>query len=161
MQRLRRNQVWLLAALLLTVALVVRVLYVLHTRNYVPRVDAHSYDYLAQTLAKGHGWGYGHSAYRPPGYPIFLAGIYLLVGLPHGVYTDARLVEAVFATLTVALIGAMALQVAGRVTMLISLAIAAVYLPLVLIGVSLMSESLFVVLVLAATNCALRARVAS
>jgi 4-amino-4-deoxy-L-arabinose transferase-like glycosyltransferase len=147
-------------ALLLVLALAVRVAYVLHTQNFVARVDAQSYDYLAATLAKGHGWGYGSSAYRPPAYPIFLAGIYLLVGIPHGVWTDARLVEAFFATLTAGLIGVMAWQLAGRVAALISLAIAALYVPLVMVGVSLMTESLFVLLVLAATNCALRARVA-
>jgi 4-amino-4-deoxy-L-arabinose transferase-like glycosyltransferase len=155
----RRRDV-VVASLLLLLALAVRVAYVLHTKNFVARVDAASYNYLAATLAKGHGWGYGTSAYRPPGYPVFLAGVYLLVGIPHAVFTSARLVEAVLATLSAGLIGLMALQLAGRRVALIALAIAAVYVPLVLVGVSLMSESLFVVLTLAATNCALRARAA-
>jgi 4-amino-4-deoxy-L-arabinose transferase-like glycosyltransferase len=150
-----------IAALLLLLGLAVRVAYVLHTQNFVARVDAQSYNYLAATLAKGHGWGYGNSAYRPPGYPVFLAGVYLLVGIPNTIFSSARLVEAVFATLTVGLIGLMALQVAGRRVALIALAIGAVYIPLVLVGVSLMSESLLVLLVLAATNCALRARTAT
>lgn len=42
--------------------------------------------------------------------------------------------------------------------MLCALAIAALYIPLVLVGMSLMTESLFVPLILAATNCALRSR---
>jgi 4-amino-4-deoxy-L-arabinose transferase-like glycosyltransferase len=150
-----------LATLLLLLALAVRVGYVLHTSNFVARgADAHSYDLLARGLAQGHGWVFGPSAYRPPGYPFFLAGVYTLVGIPHGGWTDARLVEAVLSTVTVGLIGLMALQAAGRAAMLIALAIAAVYVPLVLVGVSLMTESLFVPLVLAATNCALRARTA-
>jgi len=161
--RLTGDRFWWAVGLLLLLGLALRVLYVLHTQNFVARVDARSYDYLAKTLAKGHGWGYGTSAYRPPGYPIFLAGIYLLVGIPHQVnpsWTDARLVEAVFSTIGVGLIGLMAWQVAGRAAALIALFIAALYLPLVLVGDSLMSESLFVLLVLIATNCALRARVA-
>jgi 4-amino-4-deoxy-L-arabinose transferase-like glycosyltransferase len=148
----------IIAGLLLLVALVVRVIYVLHTQNYVARQDAHSYDYLAKQLARGKGWGYPNSAYRPPGFPAFLAGIYLVVGIPNGDYTAARIVEAVFAMVTAGLIGLMVWQLAGRVAALVALAIAALYIPLVLVGVALMSESLFVLLVLAATNCALRAR---
>jgi hypothetical protein len=157
-------------ALLLLLALAVRVGYVLHTSDFATRLDSHIYDSLARGLVQGHGWAYGPSAYRPPGYPIFLAGIYELVGtpngvitsvIPHGVFTSVRLVEAVFATLTIGLLGLLALQIAGRTAMLIALAIGAVYLPLVLVGVSLMSESLFVLLVLAATNCAVRARAAT
>ena len=43
--------------------------------------------------------------------------------------------EAVFSTISLGLIGLMALQVAGRVAALISLAIAALYIPLVIVGV--------------------------
>lgn len=147
-----------LTALLLVLALAVRVGYVLHTHNFVPTQDGRSYHNLASGLAEGHGWELGSSAFRPPGYPFFLAGIYTLVGVPHDVWTSARLVEALVATLTVGLIGVMALQVAGRAAMLITLAIGAVYVPLVLVGMSVMTESLFVPLILAATNCALRSR---
>lgn len=147
-----------LALFLLLLALVVRSAYVLLTPHYVEGVDARSYDELARGLAEGHGWVLGRSAYRPPGYPFFLAGIYTLVGVPHAGWVDARLVQALLSTLTVGLVGLLALQVAGRVAALITLAVAALYTPLVLVGVSLMTESLFVPLVLAATNCALRSR---
>lgn len=149
------------ALALLLVALLVRVGYVLYTPHYVARIDAASYDLLARGLAQGHGWVLGASAYRPPGYPFFLAAIYKLVGVPHGSWTDPRLVQALVSTLTVALIGVLALRVAGRAAMLLSMAIAAVYTPLVLVGVSLMTESLFVPLVLAATICALESRTAT
>jgi 4-amino-4-deoxy-L-arabinose transferase-like glycosyltransferase len=148
------------AAILLALALAVRVGYVLHTTNYFPVTDARSYGILASGLAQGHGWVYGSSAYVPPGYPFFLAGIYDLVGIPHGVWTSPRLVEAVLATVTILLVGLMARQLAGRVAMLIALAVGAFYIPLVLIGVALMNESLFVPLVLAAVICALRSRTA-
>ncbi len=155
-----RARLLTLTALLLGIALAVRVGYVLHTDNFVPVQDGRSYNALGAGLAQGHGWITGSSAFRPPGYPFFLAGIYTLVGVPHVAWTDARLVEALVATVTVALTGLMALQVAGRIAMLITLAIAAVYVPLVLVGVSLMTESVFVPLVLGATNCALRSRAA-
>jgi|GEM_PF-751186 len=159
LSRIARDRFWWIAGALLLLAVAVRVFYVLHTQNYIPRQDAHSYDYLAKQLARGKGWGYPNSAYRPPGFPGFLAAIYLVIGIPNGDYTAARIVLALFATGTVALIGLMAWQLAGRGPALIALLIGAVYLPLVMVGVSLMSESLFVLLVLAATNCALRARV--
>jgi 4-amino-4-deoxy-L-arabinose transferase-like glycosyltransferase len=152
-----RRAVWIAIALLVFTELV-RIAYVLHTRNYVARQDAQSYNYLAQTLARGNGWGYGNSAYRPPGYPVFLAGIYLLVGLPNGVFTAARLVQTLLATATIGLIGVMAWQLAGRRAALISLAIGSIYIPLVLIGVALMTEALFTPLLLIATICALQCR---
>ena len=76
--------------------------------------------------------------------------------MPNHDSTDPRLVEAVVATIGVGLIGLMALQLAGRTAMLITLGIGALYIPLVLVGESLLTESLLVPLILAATNCALR-----
>src|SRR5947209_14218750 len=118
---------WLLVGGLLLFAFLVRAGYVLHTQGFALRNDDKSYDYLARTLAAGHGWGYSGSAYRPPGYPVFLAVVYLIVGIPHGSWTATRLVEAVVSTGTVGLIGTMAWQVAGRRAALISMAIGAVY----------------------------------
>jgi 4-amino-4-deoxy-L-arabinose transferase-like glycosyltransferase len=151
---------WIFLAVgLLLLALLVRVAYVLHTRNFWTNIDASSYNLLASGLAQGHGWVLGSSAYRPPGYPFFLAGVYLVFGVPHTSWTDPRLVQAVLlSTVTVGLIGLMAWQVAGRGAALISMAIGALYTPLVLVGASLMTEALFVPLVLGATNCALYSR---
>jgi 4-amino-4-deoxy-L-arabinose transferase-like glycosyltransferase len=148
-----------LAGLVLGLALVVRVGYVLHTSNYVPLVDAGSYNLLGVGLAKGHDWVYGSSAYIAPGFPFFLGGVYTVIGLPLGHWTDVRIVQAVIATGTVALIGVLGLQLIGRRVALVAMTIAAVYVPLVLVGDALITESLFVPLVLAATNCALRSRV--
>ena len=156
-----RPRFWLGVACVLPVALGLRVVYVLSTRGFVPnQVDPRNYDFLGRTLAEGHGWGFGNSAYRPPGYPIFLAGVYLVTGIPHDVFTAPRLIEAGVATATVALIGLMTWQLAGRAAALIALAIAAVYVPLAIVGVSYVSESVFVPLVLVASNCAVRARTA-
>jgi 4-amino-4-deoxy-L-arabinose transferase-like glycosyltransferase len=146
----------LLIALVVIVALALRVAYVLHTPRFVPTFDAKSYNALGAGLASGHGWIF--DAWRPPGYPFYLAAIYLVLGIPHGTWTDVRLFEAVVSALTAGLIGWLAFQVAGRRAMLVAMAIAAVYVPLVLVGVSMMSESVLVPLVLASVNCALRYR---
>lgn len=155
-------------AVLLLLAFVVRAAYVLHTRTYVPTGDARIYNWLARSLADGRGWAMGDSAYRPPAYPFVLAIIYKLVGAPHvtggtgpfglGQWTPARLGEAALSTLTAGLVGLLARRLLGGRAGLVALAISAVYLPLVLVGVSLMSESLLVPLALAATLCALHAR---
>jgi 4-amino-4-deoxy-L-arabinose transferase-like glycosyltransferase len=145
----------------LSVALAFRVTYVLDTRGYVARYDAASYDAIATSIASGHGWPYKRFgwAYRPPGYPFFLAGIYSVFGVPHGTdRTTARLVQAVFGTVTVALIGVLAWQLWGTAAALVAMGLAAVYLPMVVVGTSLITESLFTLLMLAAVNCAVRAR---
>lgn len=146
---------------LLGVAFAVRAGYVAHTSNYAPMIDAFSYDRLAIILAAGHGWAnhlFGW-AYRPPGYPYFLAGIYELVGLPGSTRTGARLVqELIVGVGTVALIGALARELWGERTMLVAMALAAVYLPLVVVDGALMTEGLFTLLVITATLCAVRSR---
>ena len=153
-----------LVALLLAVALALRIGYVLYSNDYVPQGDAHSYDILARSLAAGHGWPgrqFGW-AFRPPGYPFFLAGLYDLLGIPHGSdVTTVRIAQAVVGTVTVLLIGLLARELWGRSAMLVALALAALSLPLAVVADSLLTESLFTPLVLAATLCAVRSRRAS
>jgi hypothetical protein len=69
------------------------VAYVLHTGRFVLSPDGRTYNALAAGLAGGHGWVL--NAWRHPGYPFYLAAIYLVLGIPHGTWTDVRLVEAV------------------------------------------------------------------
>lgn len=161
------------------IALGARVLYVLEDWHYAPFLqDARSYNLLASRIAGGHGWP--PTAYRAPGYPFFLAFVYKLVGIPPPLYVSAgvplrqignpaanqgawvlpRLVEALLATATVGLIGWLTHQLAGRRTALVAMAVAAVYLPLTAVGVSLMSEALVVPLSLVAAGAAIRARTA-
>lgn len=156
--------------LLLLLALAARVGYVLNTWKFIPFQDARNYDWLGQGLAQGHGWVMGSSAYRPPAYPFFLALVYLITGVPQSTYvhvttefggwTGVRLVEAFLAVGTVALLASLAHQVAGRRVALVTLAVGAVYGPLIVVGASMMTEALLVPLVLAAVNCAVRARTA-
>lgn len=153
---------------LLLLAFLLRAAYVFDSWKYIPTVDAGSYDFLGRSLANGHGWGLGPSAYRPPGYPFFVAAVYLIIGVPQkththvlthfGGWTGLRMVEAGLATITVGLMGWLTMQLAGRRAALVAMLVAAVYVPFILVGVSMMTEALLVPLELAAVNCALRAR---
>src|SRR4051794_14680607 len=73
---------------LVVLALVLRLLYVDATPAYVLRHDARDYELHAQSIAVGEGYSrhvaYGRpTAFRPPGYPYFLAGVYRLAGAEH------------------------------------------------------------------------------
>ena len=62
----------------------------------------------------------------------------------------ARRLGAVLGALGVALIGILALQLWGRAAGLVATVLAAIYVPSILVGAAIMSEQLFVVLMLAA-----------
>jgi 4-amino-4-deoxy-L-arabinose transferase-like glycosyltransferase len=148
---------------LVVVALVLRLFYVDATPAYVLRHDARDYELHAQSLAVGDGYSrhvaYGRpTAFRPPGYPYFLAGVYRVAGVeraeqPRRIHV-ARVAQAFVGAAIVALIGILALLVWGPRTGLIATALAAVYVPLILIGGAVMSEPLFDVAMLAATIAA-------
>lgn len=114
--------------------------------------DPADYQRLAVSLAGGHGFGTtvvapggGPTAFRPPLWPLFLAGIYTVVG---NHLLVARAVEVVLGLVTVALVGALALRLGrstvrdGWRTALAAMVLAALYPPLLLAGGSLLSESL-------------------
>lgn len=154
---------WSLVAL----ALVARVALVLATPGYTLIHDDRDYDRLARSVA--HGGAYPHdrvplghgrvkyipATYRPPAWPYALGGIYAIFGPD---VTAARLVLAVLGAGLVALLGLVARQLFGRRTSLIVLALGAVYMPLLLVGSSLISETLFVTFELAALAAALAYR---
>lgn len=109
--------------------------------------DAADYDRLARLLAFDGTFGQsllaaggGDTAFRPPGYPGFLAAVYRAVD---GSLPAALLAQAVLGALTAVLIGALAARLWRRRTGLIAGVIAAVYPPLVLASVAPMSEALF------------------
>jgi 4-amino-4-deoxy-L-arabinose transferase-like glycosyltransferase len=164
-RRLRfRHSLLAIAAL----ALLVRVVVVLATPHFVPQTDAADYDRIAVSLAQhdrfpsseltSHG---GPTAFRAPLFPIALAAVYKLVGVGSAArrWEAGRLLEAVLGAIVVALTALLALRLWGRGAAFVSGAIAAVYPPLILVGSSLMSESLFIPLVLAAVLAALIGRV--
>jgi 4-amino-4-deoxy-L-arabinose transferase-like glycosyltransferase len=151
-------------AALVVLALVLRLLYLDATPGYVLRHDARDYELHAQSLAVGQGYSrhvaYGRpTAFRPPGYPYFLAGVYRVAGVerapqPRRVHA-ARVAQAFVGTAVVALVGVLAALLWGPLTGLVATALAAVYVPLITVGGAVMSEPLFAVAMLAALIAAM------
>ena len=149
------------------VALVVRLAVVLATPHFVPRTDAAEYDHnavslvqhgkFAPSVATFHG---GPTAYHPPAFSVLLAGAYKLVGTGSAKtrWEAGRILNAILGAAAVALICLIALRLWGRRVALLAGGIAAVSPPLVLVGSTLMSEPLFIVLELAAVLAALAHR---
>jgi 4-amino-4-deoxy-L-arabinose transferase-like glycosyltransferase len=157
-----------LVGLLLALALIVRLGYVAATPGYQAIDDAHNYDVHAQSIAAGHGFARigsgpsGQTAFRPPGYPYLLGGIYALTGVdqaePATRYRVGRAANALVGTAIVALVGVLAFQLFDRRVALAAMAVGAVYVPLVLVSGTLMSEPLFAALLLGALTAAIHHR---
>jgi 4-amino-4-deoxy-L-arabinose transferase-like glycosyltransferase len=164
---------------ILAVALALRLVFVLATPDYTPRHDDRHYDRLACSIVIAGQYpvrpadpdrescgsmpagANAPTAFRPPGYPVFLAGVHVAGDpLPVERWTRARVANALLGTLAVALVGLIALRFWSRRVALAAMAVLAVDLPLILVGGSLMSETLFVVLVLGAVLAALQSRTA-
>ncbi len=144
------------AAILAATAIVVRAAWVLHTSNYQPVRDGVDYNRLGASLALGHGYVLNGklTAFRPPGYAGFLGLWYAITGVPKSSWSGVRLAQAGLGTLSVVLIAVIAAQLWGRRSGLVAGAIACVYPPLWLVSESMVSEALFVPLMLLAVTCA-------
>jgi len=168
---------WLAVLCILAVALALRLGFVFATPGYTPRHDDRHYDRLACTIViAGHyqvrpadadrescgslpAGENAPTAFRPPGYPVFLAGVHVVGDpLPVERWTRARVANALLGTLAVALVGLIAMHYWSRRVALVAMAVIAVDLSLILVGGSLMSETLFVTLVLGAVLAALQSR---
>lgn len=153
-----------LLAGLVVLALAGRVAAVLATPGYAPEFDAEDYDRYAASLAETGSFpstGYevgGPTAFRPPLYPLLLAGVYELTGAR---WTAGRLAGALLGALAVVLVYLVARRLWGRREALVAGALAAAFPPLVLTGVALVSEPLFVVLELAVVLAVLVQRTAA
>ncbi len=148
---------------ILAVALAVRVATVALTWHTPLNLDPQDFSRTAASIAQGHGYPQsnrapvgGPTAFRPPGYPVVLAAVYAIAGRPAPAV--GRLVGALLGTLTVALIGLIARRLWGRRVGVVALGIAAVAPPLVILSTALVSEALFVPVVLAAVASALEGR---
>ncbi|MGE5636255.1 MAG: hypothetical protein ACM3UV_04845 [Nocardioidaceae bacterium] len=139
-------------------ALAVRVAFLVDTPGYAADAvtEPRDYDRAAKLVATD---GDFHGSWRPPAYPYFLGAIYAVTGTQS---TDrwrcARLVQTAVGTLTVALIGLIALQLWSGGAALAATGIAAIFPPLLLVQSALLSDALFPLLVLAAIAAALRYR---
>src|SRR5438105_8750844 len=143
----------MLTAAVLVLALGLRVAYIAthplplshDPADYQHFLDPADYQRFAVSIAAGHGYpkslyapGGGPTAFRPPGYPYFLAAVYAVAG-DH--INLARVLQALLGTISVGLIGLIALRLFGRRAALIALVLAAIYPPLVLSSSTLISEA--------------------
>ena len=166
---MRRN---LIIAAVLLMALVVRLGQVART-PYTPINDGRGYLILASHVAHtgdystsrkpgtGSGGTRGPTALFPPAYPYFLAAIDLLDGHRSGLKAatgPARVSQAILGTITVALIGLIALEAFGGEAALVALVLAALYPVLIETSAVLLAENLLIALLLAAVYCGLRVR---
>lgn len=149
--------------LALAVAFGLRVVLVALTWHTQVTFDPADFSRTAASIAHGHGYpatnrapGGGPSAFRPPGYPFLLAGVYAVAG--HTAPAIGRLVGGFLGTLAVGLMGLISLRLWGRRVALVALWIGAIAPPLVVLSTALISEALFVPIVLGATLTALEAR---
>ena len=135
--------------------------------GYRPAADAFDFDRHAVSLAHGDGYppalpqfGGGPSAFRPPGYPVALAVVDVATGNPgdRTRWTAGLLLGALLGTLTVALVGLVAGRIFDDRVGLVAAALAAVWPPFLLIGTSLLSENLFLPLMLGAVLAIVRWR---
>src|SRR3954468_24991689 len=163
------------ALVLLVIALAVRLAFIAATPGYTPRHDDRDYDRLACGLVAGKGYTrHGPptrvkacsdgptgqpTAFRPPGFPMFLAAVYT-VSEPLGVdrWLAARLAQAVLGTVVVALLGLVAWQLFGRRTALAAMGLGAVFPPAIVLGGALLTETLFTALMLGAIAAVLADR---
>lgn len=158
-----RRAFWLLVLL----ALVVRVVVVLVTPDYRTIHDDRDYSRIATSVSQGNGYPDDRvrlpggrvvrrpATYRPPGWPYALGGIYAVFGPDK---TAARFVLALLGAGVVALLGLIARQLFGTRVSLWATGLGAVYVPLILVGSSLISETQFLLLELGALASALAAR---
>ena len=144
----RRHRRLLLAALFL-LAFLVR-LYALAAYAAVPAADAADYQRLAEGLAAGRGYVSEDglpTAWRPPGYPAFLACVYAVAGPS---VRAATVVQAALGGLTALLLAALGGAVAGRREGLLAGLLAALYPGFFWLPRLLLSENLALFLLLAA-----------
>jgi 4-amino-4-deoxy-L-arabinose transferase-like glycosyltransferase len=142
--------------LLYVVGLVPRLAFVLATGSVPLALDEIEYDRLAWSLAEGRGYTsfFGiESTFRPPGYPLFLAAVYLVTGPD---YYAARIVQCFVTAALGPLTWLLAREcfparVAGWAG-----TIAALYPTIVLFTLGLMSENLFMPLLLLSVWLAIR-----
>ncbi|MBV9001152.1 MAG: glycosyltransferase family 39 protein [Solirubrobacterales bacterium] len=159
-------------AAILIAALGIRVWHV-QSHAYRLKNDAYVYLRLGGEIAdqgsysphdRGAGGSRGPTAYFPPAYPYFLAGVDLLDGQSHPLLDavhPARLSQAALGTVIVALVGLVAFELFGWTAALIALALAAFYPVLIEMSSTLAAENLLSALVLAAVYAGLRVRRAS
>lgn len=130
------------------------------TPDFEPIFDAADFDRHAASIADGDGYPSaqlgtaGPTAFRPPAYPVALAFVQKL----GGGWTAERVAGALLGVATVLLIYLIAVRLWGARVATVAGAIAAVFPPLAFLNASLLSEVLFLPLMLGAVLAVLRHR---
>ncbi len=148
---MRRRAIYVAVAL--GAGLALRVAIIAGT-DYVPTADAASFDRHGVSIAQGLGYppsrlAEGPSAFRPPGLPYALAGLYAATGTEDSEtrWTVGRVAQSVGSVAAAGLIGLMALRLWGdRRIAYAALVIAALFPPWLMWSTTLLSEPLFVFL---------------
>jgi 4-amino-4-deoxy-L-arabinose transferase-like glycosyltransferase len=168
----RPTAIKLLVAALLIAAFAIRLAYVDNT-YYKAINDAGTYNRLGSNVAQygdyhtgsgprtGAGGSRGPTAYFPPAFPYFLGVVDLIDGHAAGGKTAVppeRVAQAVIGTVSVALLGLVALEAFGGGPAVAALAIGAAYPVFVELSGTLVAENLLLAFELAAIWTALRAR---
>ncbi|MFL5843310.1 MAG: ArnT family glycosyltransferase [Solirubrobacteraceae bacterium] len=160
MELTKTDRRWLWGTLLLALSL--RLVLLLLTPGYRPFGDPSDYDQLARSLVDHHQYtssAYAAlgsaTAYRPPAYPYFLAGVYEIFGQA---WTAGRIAGAVLGTGTVFLVWELARRVAGQDVARWAGLVAALAPPLAWTSTGLVSENLYLPLLLGAVLLILRHR---
>jgi hypothetical protein len=159
-------------AALLIAAFVIRLVYVDNT-YYKAKNDAGTYNRMGSNVAQygdyhtgsgprsGAGGSRGPTAYFPPAFPYSLGLVDLIDGHQAGGKTAVppeRVAQAVVGTISVGLIGLVALEAFGGSVAVAAIAIATVYPVFVELSGTLVAENLLLVFELASIWTALRAR---
>jgi 4-amino-4-deoxy-L-arabinose transferase-like glycosyltransferase len=134
--------------LIAAVAATARLALILASLHFTLFGDPADYERHAASIASGHGFpttviatAGTPSAFRPPGYPFTLGGLYAVLGRhPQA----GRALSALLGVAAVVLLAHLARGLWDERTGLLAGAIAAVYPPLVDLNASLLSEALFV-----------------
>lgn len=126
----------------------VRVLWIANV-DAVPVSDFAYYVGKAVSLANGQGYANNGvpTAFWPPGYPIFLAGVFRVFG---GSLAVVKATNVVLWTVTTALVYLLGLKLDGRATGAVAAFCVALFPEFILFGNLASSENLFIPLVLAA-----------
>jgi 4-amino-4-deoxy-L-arabinose transferase-like glycosyltransferase len=149
---------WLLAITVL--AAVTRVAIIIATPHFAPWGDPADYQRHAVSIAAGHGYPTTQiatpgtpTAFRPPAYPYLLGGVYAVFGVH---LLAGRLLGLVLGVLTVVLLAYLGREIWSERVGLIAAGLAAVFLPLIALNATLLSESLLLPLELGFCLCLLR-----
>jgi 4-amino-4-deoxy-L-arabinose transferase-like glycosyltransferase len=162
-RRRARLRFVLAAVVVLAAAFAIRVAYVDATPNMTLVGDARDYDGHAVSIAQGNGYSASYAlrptAFRPPGFTYLLGGVYWVAGVERAAAPErvivARRAQVVIGTVLVAMIGLIAAQLWGPRVALVAMGLAALYVPLVTMSGTVMSEPLFAVFMLGCLSAAI------